>query len=179
MKKRRDDLIVMGTIGLVAAAIVAVYFVRRIGRSEHEADPETEPILRLGGYVQRDEQTQGSPVVSVDLRRAAITDDDLRKLTGFHLLRELNLSHTPITDRGLSHLQDMKTLERLNLYETSVTDAGIVRLKRLANLRELNLSGVGPRVTGKGFGQLNALRHLELLDVSFTSLDVHGLQKSF
>src|SRR5262249_54129369 len=174
MKKSRNDRIVFGVIGLAVVAAAIVYFVWRPGRADW-GDPETEPILRLGGFIDREEKGPDQPIVTIDLGRTAISDKDLRRVGACRRLRKLDLMKTRIGDEGLYFLSDLAELETLILYETEITDAGIKHLKGFTKLRELNLSGTGRGITGKEIHQLKQLEHLETLDVSFTELTDEGL----
>lgn len=53
-----------------------------------------------------------------------VSDETLKMLRGFKLLKELDLNDTPITDAGLAELRQCPRLESLRLKNTKITDAG-------------------------------------------------------
>jgi hypothetical protein len=72
----------------------------------------------------------GRPVVAVSLASSGIGDQELKWLSAFPQLRQLDLSETPVTDAGLKDLAALRQLERLDLRGTGVTDEGVRELQR-------------------------------------------------
>lgn len=62
-------------------------------------------------------------VVSLDLSKMPVKDDDLKYMGRFENLRSLNLNFTDITGVGLEFLHDLKNLEEISLTGTLVSAA--------------------------------------------------------
>lgn len=76
-------------------------------------------------------------VVSLNLNKMPVTDDDLATIAQFVQLRKLNLSFTNIKGSGLSALKSLKELEQLSLSGTGVTAASLNALTLLPKLTQL------------------------------------------
>ncbi|MEJ7586742.1 MAG: FN3 associated domain-containing protein [Ferruginibacter sp.] len=76
-------------------------------------------------------------VVSLNLNKMPVTDDDLKTISQFINLRRLNLSFTNIRGAGLSMLNSLKELKQLSLSGTGVTAANLKLLTSLPKLTEL------------------------------------------
>ncbi|MCC6123815.1 MAG: hypothetical protein IT426_02550 [Pirellulales bacterium] len=98
-------------------------------------------------------------VVTVDLSKAAVTDDDLAVLENLTELEGLYLTDPNITGKGFAHLKTLKKLKGLGLWNTSIDDAGLANLEGLANLRQLCLDGT--KITDAGTVHLQDLTQLE------------------
>jgi hypothetical protein len=69
-----------------------------------------------------------------------VTDETLKLLQGFTLLKELDLNDTAITDAGLAELEHCPRLETLRLKNTRITDAGFrAHLLDRDSLREIDV----------------------------------------
>jgi hypothetical protein len=87
-------------------------------------------------------------VVSVLLKRVAVTDAGLVHLARIPTLKHLDLSETAITDAGLKTLAGLPVLDRLNLFGTNVSDAGLSNLKSIQTLRWLYIDQTLTSVIG-------------------------------
>ncbi len=76
-------------------------------------------------------------VVSLNLNKMPVTDDDLSTIAQFTNLRKLNLSFTNIKGKGLAALNNLKELKQLSLSGTGVNVAAIGVLVALPKLTEL------------------------------------------
>lgn len=76
-----------------------------------------------------------SQIVSLNLNKLPVRDEDLKVIAGFENLRRLNLNYTAITGKGLSHLQNLKHLKEVSVFGTKAfkhtqpADDGNVPLK--------------------------------------------------
>ena len=105
--------------------------------AEHKDDAQW--IEDLGGNVKRNAQGR---VTSVNLRGTWVTDIDLRRLTSYPDLNELDLSLTHITDGGLQEIKNLTGITDFNLYFAEyVTDEGVASIKDWKRLKRLNLHG--------------------------------------
>jgi hypothetical protein len=81
-------------------------------------------------------QTQ---IVSLDLNKLPVTDDDLKTIGKFENLRRLNLNFTNITGATMSSLHPLKHLEYLSLSSTQVKPEHLHDLAPLENLKRIYL----------------------------------------
>jgi S1-C subfamily serine protease len=72
-------------------------------------------IEKLGGKVTFDEKSPNRPVISVDLNRTKVTDEELLHLKTLTSLQTLSLTGTKVTDSGLVHLKGLTSLQMLGL----------------------------------------------------------------
>src|SRR5208282_545060 len=93
--KKATFLVVVLLAGLPAAGC------HRTGRSE----AAVEVIQKLGGKMQTDDALPDKPVVMVDLRNTAVSDDQLKCLKQLPELRVLVLDGTEVGDGGLEALK--------------------------------------------------------------------------
>ena len=162
-----------------------------------------ELIEAVGGTIQRDYQTEGKPIISVDiypsnekhfrlkdlagLKRLQylsigcswVTDDWLKDLAGFTQLQKLHLNNTKVTDAGLKGLTGLTQLNELGLEKTAVTDAGLKDVAGFKQLQMLNLNST--QVTDTGLQELAGLKQLTKLylgGTQVTDAGVADLQKA-
>jgi uncharacterized membrane protein/mono/diheme cytochrome c family protein len=76
-------------------------------------------------------------VVSINLNKMPVTDEDLTTIAQFINLRRLNLSFTNIKGGGLTVLNSLKELKQLSLSGTGVTAENLQTLSALPKLTEL------------------------------------------
>ncbi len=101
---------------------------------EFSARPYPE---RFGDEQLRALEPVAAYLVSLDLRRAAVTDAGLEMLGHMPNLRQVELQETKTGDAGLAGIGHLASLEILNLYATKVSDKGIESLGNLKKLRRL------------------------------------------
>ncbi|MEP7109892.1 MAG: FN3 associated domain-containing protein [Ferruginibacter sp.] len=76
-------------------------------------------------------------VVSLNLNKMPVSDDDLKTIAQFANLRRLNLSFTNVKGTGLTVLNQLKELKQLSLSGTGVSTANLSALVSLPNLTHL------------------------------------------
>lgn len=113
-------------------------------------------------------------VLTVNLSRRKISDEDLVHLQRFPRLQGLCLGQTAIGDAGLKHLEGLGELEDLALYRTRITDQGLTHLENLSKLKQLTLNTTD--VTDNGLRHLTGLRELKVLDLAATQVKGPGLK---
>ena len=130
-------------------------------------------IKQLGGRVQY--LTAQRKVVVVDLRFAVegVADDHLQYIGSMREVVSVLLKRVAVTDAGLSHLAGISTLKHLDLSETRITDAGLKSLTKLPHLKTLNLFGTS--VTDAGLLQLKSIKTLRRLYLDQTRTSVGGI----
>ena len=143
---------------LVLIAIGCVWLGPKANRAQRQ-HRAVEAIRKLGGTVNYDYESDGSEqppypawlrnlvphdylgtVITVNLAKTRVTDDDLQILSGLPDLVALHLLDCKITDVGIRKISLLAKLRILVLRQTDCTDQGLVSLKTLINMRHLNLS---------------------------------------
>lgn len=76
-------------------------------------------------------------LVSINLAKMPVTDDDLKLLTKFSNLETLNLNSTDINGSKLSDLQELEKLHSLSLSGTKITAAYAAMLGSMKNLKKV------------------------------------------
>jgi hypothetical protein len=72
----------------------------------------------------------GRDVESFSFQHSRITDTELRHLTAFHFLKELEIDSPYITDAGLKELKNWGQCRRIALINTKISDAGFLELQK-------------------------------------------------
>lgn len=78
-------------------------------------------------------------IVSLNLNKMPVKDEDLTVIGGFTNLRKLNLSFTQITGATLNELKNLKNLRQLSLSGTGAKMSNLAVLKEWTALKELKL----------------------------------------
>lgn len=78
-------------------------------------------------------------IVSLNLNKMPVTDEDLATIAQFKNLRKLNLSFTNIKGAGLKSLAALKELKQLSLSGTGVNASSLAALSPLTKLTELHI----------------------------------------
>jgi len=120
--------------------------------------------------VQQLESLDRHETTELNLRDAAIDDDEMRLITEFRRLRTLELNHASIGDKGLVQLKNLESLETLSLTGTRTSDAGLEALTGMSRLRRLEIQGTAITLGGvvrlfverQGRSLLDALTALRL-----------------
>src|SRR5690606_31221816 len=87
-------------------------------------------------------------IISVDLNKLPVTDNDLKIIAQFSNLRELNLNFTDITGAGLKELVGLKHLKNLSLSGTNVDDKDLQEITDLQNLSQVTVWNTNLKETG-------------------------------
>jgi Leucine-rich repeat (LRR) protein len=104
----------------------------------------------------------------LNVRRAAVTDQDLRSLSRLTELRYLDLGRSDseqgaLTDDGVRHLAAFRQLRALGLDGQHIQGTGLAELAVMTELRALGLNHT--RVTANSLMSLSSLQNLADLDV--------------
>jgi uncharacterized membrane protein len=85
-------------------------------------------------------------VVSLNLNKIPVKDDDLTVIAQFSNLRTLNLSFTAVTGAALRHLLSLRNLRQLSLSGIPLKEADVKALAKLPELTHIYLwnSGIDP-----------------------------------
>ena len=144
----------------------------RVPAADEKLSRIATQVRNLGGQVTFDETNPDKPVITVDLHRAPVGDNDLAFLDSLSTLKTLDLSYTRITDAGLKHVRGLKGLKRFALHGTKITDDGLNEIAKLAELENLFLAETA--VTDRGLEHLRELTKLESLELDHTQLSDAG-----
>lgn len=139
---------------------------------ERTTEEEIAEIQKLHGWIVRDEQSPGGPVIQVEFSLGKLTDADLKHLKGFTKLQRLSLNGTRVTDAGLEQLQGLIELQTLLLSGTKVKGPGLEHLKGLTKLQTLNLGFIA---TDGGLEHVEGLTQLRRLDLTYSKITDEGL----
>src|SRR5437588_7286372 len=111
-------------------------------------------------------------MVSVELRKWTIKDDDLKEVAGLTKLFGLDLRETAVTAAGLEHLKG--SFKVLHLPPSAQTNTGVKRYLDLVKPKPTMLSLVGWKVDGgvvKELAGQKQLRKLVLAGIPVTDED--------
>jgi cytochrome b561 len=102
----------------------------------------------------------GQQILSLNLRKAGVTDAHLKTIGGFKNLRILRLQDNAITDAGVASLSGLGELQELTLVGTKVTDAAMTTVAGFKKLEALFIwnTGVTPPAIEKYKGDHKDVR---------------------
>lgn len=190
--RKQSPLLFVGTV------VAAMFVLGTIAVAQATEEDAETAIKKLGGFVRRDKNQPGAPIIAVNLSRkklsaadlaligglrhlnrlslleCAITDDGMKYLAKLVNLEELDFEANVLTDAGLKQIQGMTKLRRFTVSCSDVTDAGLVHLKGLKSLTILRVMK-SAKITDKGMVHLAELENLEELDLSSNALTGSGL----
>ena len=134
---------------------------RQESTSAAEDDPVSVAVIeRIDGKVKLN---SAGRILSLDLSKSSVVDDDLIQLKGLSTIESLTLFGRQITDHGIAAISQLTTLKRLVLEKTNATDKILPKLAELHQLERLDLTLTN--VTGEGLGHLTKLSQLEHLNL--------------
>lgn len=95
-------------------------------------------------------------------------------------LISLNLSRMPVRDEDLRIISRFSNLEILNLNNTAVTGDGLKPLTSLTKLESVSLSGTDISVSAlRGLGEISSLKEVYVWNTSVSASDVQALKRDF
>ena len=118
VKKLNTDYLVVSPVALESPALGVEFY----GASFYKGDQLKEL------------QKVGNQVVTLNLNKMPVKDEDLQYISSMINLRKLNLSFTKISGASLSQLKNLKELRQLSLSGTAVKAADLQVLKDLPKL---------------------------------------------
>jgi Fn3 associated len=123
---------------------------------------------------------KGSPALAVDFYGAPFfRPEDLKELDPIRQeIVSLNLDKMPVTDNDLVTIAGFANLRVLNLGFTKVTGAGVGELLKLSKLKSLTLSGTAMKLDDiRRIRTLKTLRHLYIWNTGMSPEEIATLQK--
>ena len=113
------------------------------------------------------------PIVGLDVSHCDISDEELRGISNFQKLTELDLSgNDHFTDAGIAHIAKLSNLRKINLSNTTINDDGFYQLSKLTNLQYLDLYFESEKYfSAKGFKHLSKVKSLQSLNLIGTDIN--------
>ena len=104
-----------------------------------------EPALAATFFIRKEYQSAKleeltsvkEQLVSLNLSRMPVTDDDCKTISKLSNLERLNLNFSSITEKGLQYLSSLEELTQLSIAGTSIDASGIQKVKEFKKLKEI------------------------------------------
>lgn len=125
---------------------------------------------RAGATVQADDEGYA---LSIHFERQVVSSDNLRLLSEFDRLEELDLRFTPVSNADIQSIAPLKRLKRLNLQGTRITDVGLAALSDLHEIESLSVERTA--VTDEGLRHLSHMYQLSTLYLGGSAIEGRGL----
>lgn len=125
----------------VARVVAEGFIVRNVFKGSNLLDVDYTAPTPVTPKIMADLAGLAPNVLRLNLRRAGITDADIKTLLTFKNLRHLRVEQNEITDAGARDLATLTQLTSLNLTNTRVTDAGFEAVAALPELETLYVWG--------------------------------------
>jgi uncharacterized membrane protein len=123
-----------------------------------------------------------SPGIAVDFFGAAFfKPEQLKELLKIKTqLVSLNLNKMPVTDNDLPTISQFINLRRLNLSFTRITGSGLAALEKLAQLKSLSLTNTPVKADDlQKIASLSELRHLYIWNSDLSETQINHLRKKY
>jgi hypothetical protein len=138
----------------VAKVVGEGFTVRKVAKGSNLVDVDYVSASPLTPDTINDLASFGPNILRLNLRRAGVTDSEIKTIAGFSNLRRLRLEENAITDTAAVDIAGLTNLTYLNLTNTKVTDAGLDRVSTLPKLSRLYVWGT--TVTPAAVNKVNA-----------------------
>ena len=125
---------------------------------------------------------KGSPALGVEFFGAAFFKaDQLKELQEIaEQVVSLNLNKIPVKDDDIKYTASLKNLRKLNLSFTQITGVALAQLKDLKELQQLSLSGIAVKAADLAvLKNLPKLSSLYIWNTSVNSNDIAAIKKQF
>jgi hypothetical protein len=118
----------------VAKVVAEGFTVRKVAMGSNLVDVDYVSATAVTPAMIDDLARFGPNILRLNLRRAGVTDAQIKTIAGFSNLRRLRLEDNAITDASAEDIAGLKDLTYLNLTNTQVTDAGFAQISTLPKL---------------------------------------------
>jgi hypothetical protein len=125
----------------VAKAVEEGFIVRKVAKGSNLVDVDYVSAHPVTSDMINDLARFGPNILRLNLRRAGVTDREVKTIAGFSNLRRLRLEENAITDNSAAHIAGLTNLTYLNLTNTKVTDAGLDQVSTLPKLSRIYVWG--------------------------------------
>jgi hypothetical protein len=138
----------------VAKVVKEGFIVRKVAKGSNLVDVDYVSANPVTPDMINDLASFGPNILRLNLRRAGVTDSEVKTVAGFPNLRRLRLEENAITDTAAADIAGLTNLTYLNLTNTKVTDAGLDQVSTLPKLSRLYVWGT--TITPAAVNKVNA-----------------------
>jgi Planctomycete cytochrome C/Leucine rich repeat len=138
----------------VAKVVEEGFIVRKVAKGSNLVDVDYVSANPVTPDMINDLASFGPNILRLNLRRAGVTDSEVKTVAGFPNLRRLRLEENAITDTAAADIAGLTNLTYLNLTNTNVTDAGLDKVSTLPKLSRLYVWGT--TITPAAVNKVNA-----------------------
>ena len=125
----------------VAKVVEEGFIVRKVAKGSNLVDVDYVSARPVTPDMITDLASFGPNILRLNLRRAGVTDAEVKTIAGFSNLRRLRLEENAISDTAATDIAGLKNLTYLNLTNTNVTDAGLDQVSTLPKLSRVYVWG--------------------------------------
>jgi uncharacterized membrane protein len=154
----------------VAKIMSEGFTVRPVARASNLVDVDYVSPMPVTPAAIDDLAKFGPNVLRLNLRRAGVTDAEVKTIAGFANLRRLRLEENAITDAAAADIAGLKSLTYLNLTNTKVTDTGFDQVSALPKLSRIYVWGTA--ISPAAVDKVKASRKDVVLYAGLTAKDV-------
>jgi hypothetical protein len=154
----------------VAKVVEEGFIVRKVAKGSNLVDVDYVSAHPVTPDMINDLASFGPNILRLNLRRAGVTDSEVKTIAGFSNLRHLRLEENAITDTAAADIAGLKNLTYLNLTNTNVTDAGLDQVSTLPKLSRIYVWGT--TITPKAVDKVKAACKDLMVYVGFTAKDI-------
>jgi uncharacterized membrane protein len=160
---------------LIARVVAEGFVVRSIYQGSNLLDVDYTSRTAVTPEIMADLARLAPNILRLNLRRAGITDADIRTIATFKNLRQLRVEHNEITDAGARDIGTLTQLTNLNLTHTRITDEGLEAVAKLPGLETLHVWGTA--VTRAAVEKVRAGNKALRIEAGLTAADVPAAGK--
>ena len=154
----------------VARAVEEGFIVRKVANGFNLVDVDYVSANPVTPDMINDLASFGPNILRLNLRRAGVTDFEVKTIAGFSNLRRLRLEENAITDTAAADIAGLKNLTYLNLTNTKVTDAGLDQVSTLPKLSRIYAGGT--QITPQAVDKVKSTCKDLTVDLGLTAEDV-------
>jgi hypothetical protein len=154
----------------VAKVVEEGFIVRKVAKGSNLVDVDYVSPHPVTPDMINDLASFGPNILRLNLRRAGVTDSEVKTIAGFSNLRRLRLEENAITDTAAADIAGLQNLTYLNLTNTNVTDAGLDQVSTLPKLSRIYVWGT--TITPQAVDKVKAACKDLTVYVGFTAQDI-------
>jgi uncharacterized membrane protein len=154
----------------IAKAVDDGFIVRKVARGSNLVDVDYVSAHSVTPDMINDLAIFGPNILGLNLRRAGVTDSEVKTIAGFSNLQRLRLEGNAISDASASDIAGLKNLTYLNLANTKVTDEGLDQVSTLPKLSRIYVWGTA--ITMAAVDKIKATCKDLTVDLGLSAKDV-------